>query len=197
MIYQTLGRRIAQEEIFRVISEPDHQGRRFCKTYRMVLDAQQRGFAAIAFRARDPIRATAGVLAVDAYPIMNHRVSETSGLGHYTVAVGIDSAQVAFHDPEVGPVQRRTIESLRDLWQARFNPCEIAGNLLIAVAGPSAAHLCMQCGTSVPAELQCGYCKRAIPLTPAAALGCMTAGCAARVWESLLCPYCDRLNSGR
>jgi len=191
MIYKSMGIVVPQEAVWRVISLPDAQGGRFARTYRLALDAMLRGVHAIAFKALDPIRAVQTILADGSSVIMNHRLREDTGYGHYTVALSANDSLIEFHDPEFGPSQKRSTVLMRALWQPKFDGCEITGNFLIAVAPTPAPYKCDVCGVPSPDNVTCPACDVSFVLQPASALGCVNAGCACRLWETVLCPYCD------
>lgn len=191
MVYSAVGLRVSQFEIWRVISAPDARGGIFARTYRFPFDAAKRGMRAIAFKAKDSIRAVAAILASGAYAIMNHRLSEESDLGHYTVALAVSDTGIASHDPQLGPFQRIGLEAMRKLWLPRSENCEIKGNFRVALAASSTPHACITCGTKIPEVARCPGCNNLFGLSPGAALGCMSAECASRLWQEILRPYCD------
>lgn len=191
MVYRSFGLEIPQPAIWRVISLPDAFGGRFARTYRVAFDPLLRGVHAIAFRALDPVHATQSVLSEDLRVIMNHRLSEDTSYGHYTVALAANESEIELHDPELGPSQRRSADVMRSLWQPRHANCEITGNFLIALTARPAPCTCTSCGTQVPDFCICPACHARFALQPASALGCSSARCPARLWESVLCPFCD------
>lgn len=194
MVYRSYGLSVPQGAVWRVITVPDGLGGLFAKTYRLPFDAMLRGLSAVALKALDPIAALQTALAADVRVIMNHRQREDTGLGHFTVALHADASGVAFHDPELGPDRRLDVGTLRALWQPAHNPCEIAGNILIAVAQqPPQPGQCGACGTAVPTGMRCSECLHSFPLQPTVALGCSNAACTSRLWEVVVCPFCDAL----
>lgn len=191
MVYKSMGIVLSQQAVWRVISLPDALGGRFSRTYRLPFDAVLRGVHAIAFKALDPIQAVQRILATGSSVIMNHRLHEDTRYGHYTVALSANDSSIEFHDPEFGPSQKRSTVVMRALWQPKFDNCEITGNFLIAVALTPAPHTCGVCGVMSPANVTCPVCNVSFALQPAYALGCVNAGCSSRLWELVLCPYCD------
>ncbi len=192
MIYKAFGIVVPQEAVWRVISLPDAHGGRFARTYRLAFDASLRGVSAVAFKALDPVRSVQEILESGSSVIMNHRLTKDTGDGHYTVALRVQNNTITFHDPEFGPSQTKSVEAMRTLWQPKFASCEITGNFLIALAQyAKGTHRCKTCGTTTPASVPCPACQVTVPLQPAAALGCSSATCASRLWEVVLCPFCD------
>jgi hypothetical protein len=191
MVYGAVGLNIPQLAIWRVISLPDAHGGRFCRTYRLPLDASLRGMHAIAFKAKDPVRAVAATLASGDHAIMNHRLAEESGFGHYTVALAVSDTEIHLHDPALGPAQRMPLEAIRQLWVPKFENCEITGNFIVALATAVTSHTCATCGTKLPELVRCPACHCRFPVSPGAALGCFSVECTSRLWEQILCPYCD------
>jgi hypothetical protein len=194
MVYKSFGITLPQAAIWRVISLPDAYGGRFARTYRIAFDALLRGVCAVAFKARDPIRAVQMILASGNRVIMNHRLTADTGVGHYTVALAADEDKIIFHDPQFGSAQEKPTSLMRELWQLKFTPCEITGNFLIALArnAPS-SYTCNKCGVLCPVSVTCPACYLTIPLQPSTALGCWSKTCDSRLWQSLLCPFCDTI----
>lgn len=191
MIYQSMGINIPQLSIWRVISLPDAHGGRFARTYRLAFDPLLRGLNAIAIKAIDPIRAVKQILASGCSVIMNHRLKEDTSTGHYTVALSADDNFIAFHDPQFGPAQKRSLDEMRLLWTPKYQSCEITGNFLIAIARSPTANKCNNCSTMIPKSKTCPTCLASFPLQPAVALGCIDEHCPARLWQLIVCPYCD------
>lgn len=192
MVYKSFGIVLPQEAVWRVISLPDAHGGRFARTYRIAFDAMLRGVSAVAFKARDPIQAVQMILASGGSVIMNHRLRDNTGYGHYTVALSADNEKIVLHDPEFGPAQQKPASLMRELWQPKFASCEITGNFLIALAqGAPTSCNCTACGGLSRAAVSCPACHVTIPLQPSASLGCCSSTCDSRLWEALLCPFCD------
>jgi len=193
MIYKSMGLDLPQTAIWRVISLPDAHGTRYARTYRMAFDAMLRNVHAVAFRANDPIRAVRETLHSGCDVIMNHRLQNDTGYGHYTVALAADDEFIHFHDPQFGPAQKRTGENMRELWRVRHNDCEITGDILIALARNATSHACTTCGSQLPENIPCSQCLGTFSLQPAVGLGCVKNSCDGKLWQSILCPYCDVL----
>src|SRR5258708_2258196 len=191
MIYKSMGIVIPQQAVWRVISLPDAQTGRFARTYRLAFDAILRGVHAIAFKALDPIQAVQTVLAAGSSVIMNHRLQEDTGDGHFTVALSANDNSIEFHDPQFGPSQKRSTVLMRSLWQPKIDNCESSGTFLIALAPIGVPHKCSACGVSSTDSVTCPACNVSFALQPASALGCVNTMCARRLWEAVLCPYCD------
>jgi hypothetical protein len=56
---------------------------------------------------------------------------------------------------------------------------------------PANATICGSCEARVLASVPCVNCHESIPLHPGEILGCVKAGCPARMWEQIYCPQCD------
>jgi hypothetical protein len=192
MVYKSFGIALPQEAIWRVISMPDAHGGMKGVTYRMALDALLRGVSVVAYKARDPVHAVQKILESGSSVIMNHRLSVDTGDGHYTVALAADDDKIVFHDPQFGPAQERPASLMRELWKPKYDKCEITGNFLVALAQSTpASSKCITCGALCPATILCPACRLPVPLQPSTALGCCSGTCDSRLWEALLCPFCD------
>jgi hypothetical protein len=152
----------------------------------------QRGFQAIAFKAIDPIQSVQAILESGfSHVIMNHRLHEKTGLGHYTVAISATEEVIEFHDPEYGPSQKQSPATMRALWLPKFPLCEITGNFIVAIAPAPIHHICKTCGLQLLEKIQCPVCLLSFSLQPVSALGCTNDACNSKFWELILCPYCD------
>jgi hypothetical protein len=124
--------------------------------------------------------------------LMGKIATGPNSLGHSTVLVDIDEESVVLHDPYFGASRRLPHKDLLDLWQPRYANAEIVGNMLIAIAEKAATTPpCSLCGTVIPPAVACAGCGKAVSLEPAVLLGCVGAGCSARLWNYICCPLCD------
>ena len=192
MVYRSFGTPFTQDEIWPRISKPNRFGTTASTTHLMARDALSRGFAAVVTQARQPLQTLRLCREQDIRVILNHRLKADSPAGHFTVLVDIDGEDVVLHDPLFGPRQRLKHAQLLELWQPRFANAEITGNILIAITAREAdMPPCPLCGETLPSDVACPRCTRPVPLQPAAATGCVSARCAARMWNYVCCPFCD------
>lgn len=192
MVYRSFGRPFTQDEIWPRISKPNRFGTTASTTHLMARDALSRGFAAVVTQARQPLQTLRLCREQDIRVVLNHRLKADSPAGHFTVLVDIDDEDVVLHDPLFGPRQRLKHGQLLELWQPHFANAEITGNILIAItARETAMPPCPLCGEALPSDVDCPRCTRAVPLQPAAVTGCVSARCAARMWNYICCPFCD------
>jgi hypothetical protein len=192
MVYRSFGKEVAQAAIWPVIAKQNRFGSLASTTHLMTKDALGRGLAAVAIQARHPLQALHLCQEAGIRAILNHRLQADSPQGHYTVMVHLDSQSVVLHDPYFGPSRRVSHAELLQLWQPYFANSEIAGGVLIAIAGePGEAPACQFCHTVTPTSVECPNCKKPVRLRPAAVLGCMNPNCIARMWNSVCCPTCD------
>jgi hypothetical protein len=192
MVYRSFGQDVPQSEIWPRIAKRNNLGSLASATYLMAQDAIRRGFTAVAIQAKHPLQALRVCRDAGIRAILAHRLREDLGAGHYTVLLDIDAENVTLHDPYYGPSRRISNAALLDLWRPGFPNSEITGHMLIGIANkPMPLPACTECGTAMPATVQCAACARPISLEPAAVLGCAGAGCVARLWNHLCCPECD------
>lgn len=192
MVYRSLGKKVAQTEIWPVIAKKNRFGSVASTTHLMVKDALSRGLAAVAFQARHPLQSLRLCCESGTRAILNHRTTQDSPSGHYTVLVDVDEREVVLHDPFYGPSRRVPHTELLELWQPRFPNSEIAGYLLIGIAAePPAATTCWLCRAPLPPAVACPKCKEPVSLKPGEALGCIESSCIARMWNYIFCPFCD------
>src|SRR5262249_12449817 len=155
-------------------------------------DALRRDLHAVIIRAKDPLHVLKVCEDNSIRVILNHRLALDSPLGHFTVLTRVGSDHVVLHDPDVGPSRKVSNADLRKLWEPTGADCEITGRTPLAGAKAKPARPpCPHCRAATPASVTCRNCKRAIPLQPAAALGCVGDDCPRRNWEHIICPYCD------
>lgn len=194
MVYRSFGEEIQQAEIWPGIAKENRFGAPASTTHLMTQDALNRGFSAVAIRARHPLHALRICRESGIRAIINHRVKYDSRAGHFTVLVDIDDKTVLLHDPLLGPSRRLSYGELLELWQPGFPDSEIVGNVVIGIAAQSLSDPeCKFCHTPILSTVECPACKKAVSLQPAALLGCFNNSCIARMWDYVCCPACDYL----
>ncbi len=192
MVYRSFGKQSSQRRIWERIARPGPNARRAARTNLLAVNALHHGLSALVLQASDPWQTLVQSAATGVRVILNHRLQADSPLGHYSVLVGIDDREVTLHDPQFGPNRRLERDELLDLWRPTPGPCEIVGQILVAIAPPEEDTApCEFCGTTLPRSVPCPACQAAIPLQPTAPLGCVQETCPARTWRHLFCPYCD------
>ncbi len=192
MVYGSLGKTVSQAEIWPLIAKENRFGSIASTTHLMVKDALGRGFGAVAFQARHPLQALKLCCESGTRAILNHRAMQDSPAGHYTVLVDVDNRDVVLHDPFYGPSRRVPHAELLELWKPRLPNSEIVGYVLVAIAAePPAANSCWLCRAPLPLSVACPRCKEVVGLEPRAVLGCLNIECLARMWNYIVCPFCD------
>jgi hypothetical protein len=195
MVYDSLGIKTSQQEIWPGISVRDFQGNKYAKTYLMCADALKRGLNGMIIQAKDPWAVLKLCTDDSIRAILIHRLNVDSTLGHFTVLVDVTSRFVTLHDPELGPYRKIDRNKMLSLWLKTGNNCEIEDNVLIAISNKddSERTSCKLCGTAVPKSTQCPNqkCNKDIPLRPLDIVGCMDDACPGRTWRHIICPYCD------
>jgi hypothetical protein len=192
MVYRSFGLACTQSEVWRRIARPGPWNLERSNTRLLCADALSFGLAAIILKARDPWRVLELSVSRDIPVILNHRSALKSRAGHYSVLAGLKGGDVVLHDPHVGPFRDLARAELLELWRADVGRSEITGLVLVAFTNAQDGALdCELCGAPIPQFVPCVNCERAIPLYPAAVLGCARATCRARTWERIHCPHCD------
>lgn len=192
MIYRSFGSAIPQKAIWRLVAAKNQFGRFQAHTHRMAMDAIVRGFDAVTVKAKSPLHTLNAALSSEVRVIMNHRPQAASNIGHYTVAVGAEDGKIIYHDPKFGESLTIAWPDLQVLWTPIAGPCEIVGNVLVAIAPRvDSASPCGSCASPIPEEISCPGCLCAVPLRPVEVIGCIHAMCPDRLCKSVYCPYCD------
>jgi hypothetical protein len=192
MVYGSFSKEVSQAEIWPKIAKVNRFGSLACNTHLMVQDALDRGFVAMAIQAKHPLQALAFCRDNGVRAILNHRATEETAAGHYSVFVDINTEHVTFHDPYYGPGRRVANAEWLELWQPRFGNAEIVGNVLIAIGEQAqSAPPCPMCHVVIPPTVACPKCQEPVPLQPARLLGCVGTGCANRMWNYVCCRSCD------
>jgi hypothetical protein len=193
MVYRSFGQEVPQEEIWEAIAKVNRFGSLASTTHLMVRDALNRGFDAVAVKARHPIFALRCCNEAKVPAILNHRLNQDVPTGHYSVLVDINPREVTLHDPYLGPARRMRNSELMQLWDPGANS-EITGEVLIAVSPPKpGAATCELCQTPIPAAVPCAQCGKPVGLRPTASIGCINESCIARRWLYVCCPNCDNM----
>jgi len=192
MVYRSFGQTVPQAEIWARISKHNRTGSLASTTYLMAQDALHRGFSALAIQAKHPLQVLRLCRENGVRAVLNHRLKADSPAGHYTVLVDVDPECVVLHDPFFGPSRRLAHAELLELWLPRYANTEITGNMIIGVAAqPSTVPPCRLCGAVIPPKADCPNCEKPVSLQPASILGCTGAGCPARMWNYVCCPFCN------
>lgn len=194
MVYKSLGKDVAQEQIWPLIAKPNRFGSVASTTHLMAQHAISQGLSAVIVQARHPLQVLRICRDAGIRAILNHRPQAGASNGHYTVLVDIDDSSVVVHDPSQGASRRLSYAELMQLWQPQSAASEIAGNILIGIAADATPiPACEFCHTVIPAKMDCPRCGKAVGLSPGAVLGCIRDGCIARMWNNVACPSCDFL----
>src|SRR5438132_8149937 len=94
MVYRSLGKDVAQAEIWSAIAQRNRFGSLASTTHLMARDALSRGFDAVAIQARHPLQALLFCRQLGIRAILNQRLKHDAPAGHYTVFVNIDDKNV-------------------------------------------------------------------------------------------------------
>jgi hypothetical protein len=192
MVYRSLGVPGGQADIWERIASPGHRYPHVSRAQAMAADALSRGLSAVLIEVRDPWRVLERGLQSPVRLIANHGADRQSGLGHYSVVVGLDAEHVVLHDPGHGPNRRLTRSEFLELWNPAALDREIPNQILLAIAGaPSVGEPCPLCGGTGVERWPCPMCRRSVPLQPGVVLGCLTDTCPMRAWEEIYCPFCE------
>ena len=192
MVYASLGMADSQGAIWRQIAAASDGKARTARTHLLAQNALGRGLSAVVLQALRPWDLLGACWDSGVRVVLNHRLRLNSPSGHYSVLAGIDGERVILHDPQRGPARQWLRQDFLQLWLPAVGGGEIAGHVLVAIAPQETkAAMCRVCRTPVAEAVACTGCRHPIPLRLAAAMGCLRAGCDARLWKYLFCPYCD------
>lgn len=193
MVYRSFGKEVPQAEIWPAIAKKNRFGSVASTSHLMALDANKRGFAAVAIQARHSLQVLRLCRGAGVRAILNHRAGKDSASGHYSVFVDIDDKFVVLHDPFNGPSRSLRHDELLELWRPRTPESEIIGLGLIAIADQNAPSVsaCEFCHSPMPLKVGCPRCKQPVGLRPSVPLGCINNACIARMWNYVSCPSCD------
>lgn len=221
MVYRSFGLKLTQTEVWDSIARIDAYGNRAGRTYLLAADAIRRGLCAVVVQARRPWETLVACWSAGVRVILNHRIRPSSVRGHFSVLAGLADEQARLHDPADGPARPMARADLLMLWSATRGS-EIAGHVLVAVSQPVRFRCdttdgatvitesdavtavvadqdvptefgCAVCGARLAESVRCGRCGRAMPLSPAVALGCPRWECVGRLWLRVFCPHCDNV----
>jgi hypothetical protein len=192
MVYRSFGVNFSQAEIATKLARPEPYAPTGARTYLLAQDALARGLSAIVLRAKDPLKTLRACRDRLLRAVLNHRPHPESPNGHFTVLVDLEGDHVVVHDPLAGPNQRIPDSDLLLLWQPLGATSEITGNVMVVLSKDERSGTpCPRCGNTIPDSVVCAACGQSIPLRPASVLGCISASCPERAWETVFCPHCD------
>jgi ABC-type bacteriocin/lantibiotic exporter with double-glycine peptidase domain len=191
MIYGSFGLSDTQAEIWQRVARPGPWGAARTNTRLLAADARGRGLTALVLKAARPWPILQRCAAHGVRVILNHLLKNGFAAGHYSLMVGVTDEHVVVHDPTGWPNRRLSKAEMLDLWGPPRGRSEITGHVLVAVSAAQSEAVCQLCSTPIPSAVCCRWCRRDMPLQPAAVPGCIRSDCAARLWERLFCPWCD------
>lgn len=191
MAYRKMGVYVDQRDVWNNIAT-EHHGNFRAHTFRMAQDAIKRGLDALIIQSHQPWNILKTCWRNNVSAIVNHRVDTNSSEGHYSMLAGIGYETIKLSDPLLGPEIEREQSSFLDSWLPRGDQCEIAGNVLLAIANPSEQpSVWSHCNRPFDDAVLCCRCDLPISLKPAMALGCWNPTCTQRLWCRIFCPQCD------
>jgi hypothetical protein len=190
MIYRALGLECSQAEVWARLGGAGRSSGG-ARAHRLAADALGQGLAALVVQVQTPWSFLLACSEAGVGVILNHRLSQYSPWGHYTVLDQIEEETVWVHDPQFGPHRPLAREELLRLWQGAPGRTEIAGNVAIVAgrAGPQSS--CSVCQRLLPMSIRCYNCHQDNRLQPDVALGCIDPACMGRRWRQLFCLNCD------
>ena len=190
MVYRSLGIECRQDDVWARL-RISSQSRGAARTHTLAADALRQGLVALVVQVRSPWAFLTECSKAGVGVILNHRLSEHSPLGHYTVLDRIETETAWVHDPQFGPHRPLARDELLRLWQGSPGRTEIAGNVALVVGRIGEPTACAVCQSPVPAAIRCCNCQQENILQPAVALGCGDPSCLGRHWWRVYCPNCD------
>lgn len=190
MVYASFGLELSESELWAIL-QPNRIDRTGVHSSRLAWEARQRGFSAIAVQARLPWELISRCSRLGIRVVFHQPLSQGSRQRHFSTLAHADEFGIILHDPQFGPgLSFRKAEWL-DLWGAAYGNYQAVPNELIAIADSGLdSSACPDCGEPLPESWPCPACRERVWLRPAAALGCVTFDCPARLWEQIACPAC-------
>lgn len=148
-------------------------GKNDSSTRNMAQAALLLGLNALITRAARPWDALNHILNTpDVYVILNHRISENSPLGHFSVMTDLTPTHITTHDPQFGPYHKMTFSHFLKLWTPlECIPCEITPRIMLIL------------GKDPGKYYRCPECKKKFPLSLMELTKNYT--------EKIFCPWCD------
>ena len=191
MAYRRFGLQVDQHEVWQKVAH-QHEGCFRAHTYHLAQDAIRRGLFAAIIQTHRPWQLLSACWRNNIAAVLNHRLSQDSHEGHYSLLAGLSGQRLKLHDPLLGPSVDFEREQFQKLWLPAGANCEIAGNILLAISDP--AHepsVLAHCNRALRDSVECERCQMPVCLKPAMALGCFNTKCSQRLWLRLFCPNCD------
>ncbi len=191
MVYRQFQIEVDQTELWEAVSH-EYQNKRRAHTYDLAQDALNRGLSAVIVQSHQPWAILRNCWRNNIAVVINHRIDMDSHEGHYSLLTGIRQDSISLHDPLLGPNVERSRDDFLRLWMPAGEPCEIAGNVLIAISKPEdQPQIWSHCNQPFEDSIECPSCCNSINLKPAIALGCTKVSCRERLWYRIFCPRCD------
>ena len=193
MVYRSYGKKVDQRSIFYDIAVRNKAIGSYCSTSLQCRNVLKHGFYALDVKSRQPL--TLLNMFHDKWDNTRPRIifiqkakGDDEGL-HSTVMVDVTDKDVIVHDPLSRPFRLILKDVFMYLWSGQGqNNYES-----IAVSDKrSSADRCRICGRPIPDFLICPNCRRKVILQPNETVGCIFNDCAGRLWNEILCPYCDK-----
>lgn len=193
MAYETFNIKVSQEDIW----SKTHTDSITCKTTDLMLDAMTRGLTAMGVVLKNPAMPLKPWL--DCYRLIpNYRGYLNQGRGHFGVIVDQTPESYVIHDPFTAGAFSFCKDYFLELWEAKYDPCEIYGHLLIVLSDQvytGGLPGCEVCGTHKGVGIYCNYCEKVLPSFPDI-LGCSNYKCERSTWVDVICPYCNKFPKG-
>src|SRR5688572_8638910 len=102
MVYRSLGLECRQDDVWARL-RISSRSRGAARAHILAADALMQGLSALVVQVRSPWAFLTECSKAGVAVILNHRLSEHSPLGHYTVLDGIEAEMAWVHDPQFGP----------------------------------------------------------------------------------------------
>ena len=176
MVYRSFGRIADQETVWNELQSYSAEKTR-TRTFHLARNALEHGLSAVVVRIRNPM----AFLLAENFPevrvISVCRIHRDSGLGHFSLFLGMDSETQtgSLHDPQFGPNRLVDITEFLELWTPRGTNDEITKNIAVLIAETQ----------TVPTV--CSACAQTFYLDP---IRCSED--TSPIFETRFCPFCDR-----
>jgi len=191
MLLDTLGYKRDISTIWNAVANNKGTG---CRTVALACYALYVGASAVIIRTQQPKTNLFANVKNNIYTLVNIRLNAESGYGRFAIVEYVDKGNVFLCDPMYGQHYAISWKNFLQLWEPPSEGwSEVTGRIFIAITRHSIEQYnCPICNFPIPLQIVCPNCKQIINLSPLSTLGCINHNCNEKLWEHIICPYCDK-----